>query len=54
MVEHVIDQTLESAIIDDGQHAERAIVQFIGSDIAGKESLASLPGTNHDFFGHLQ
>ena len=36
MVQHPVGQTPVGAVIDDAQHAERAIVQFINRDVPGE------------------
>ena len=36
VVQHPVGRRLEGAVVHDGQHAERAVVQFIGGDVPGE------------------
>ena len=36
VIEHLIDEPFETAVIDKRQHTERSIVEFIGGDVAGE------------------
>ena len=36
VVQDLVDQPLESPVVDDGQDAEGAIVEFVGGDVAGE------------------
>jgi hypothetical protein len=36
MIQDFVHQAVETAVVNDGQHAERTIVEFVGSDIPGE------------------
>src|SRR5438045_18726 len=38
LIQDLIQEALEGAVIDDRQHAKRAIVQFVGRDVTGEIS----------------
>lgn len=56
VIEHLIDEPFAAAVIDNGQHTERPVVEFIGGDVAGEVSECPgeiVPGDPHRcFFSH--
>jgi hypothetical protein len=38
VIEHLVDEPLKGAVVDDGQDSERTVIQFVGGDVAGEVS----------------
>ena len=48
VVEDVVDEPLEAAVVHDRQHAKRTIVEFVGSDVSGELAKSPIQVVSRD------